>query len=121
MPDFGIYTGYIDCDLAILGLRKQGRDLDPSTYWKDLRSLGTFNAGGGLGCSDTGLGLETYGKITLGGSFPGQRICTYVMQVKDGKFVVLKPKGTSTPYWTGDLIEESVDPQYLVTTTSAGK
>ncbi len=32
VPDFGIYTGYIDCDLAILGLEKQGKDLDPTTY-----------------------------------------------------------------------------------------
>jgi branched-chain amino acid transport system substrate-binding protein len=121
VPDFGIYTGYIDCDLAILGLRKQGKQLDPSTYWRDLRSVGTFNAGGGLGCSDTGLSLETYGKITPGGAFPGQRICTWALQVKDGKFVVLKPKDGNSTYWTGDLIEESVDPQYLVTTTTSAK
>jgi branched-chain amino acid transport system substrate-binding protein len=121
VPDFGIYTGYIDCDLAILGLRKQGKQLDPSTYWQDLRSVGTFNAGGGLGCSGTGLSLESYGKITPGGAFPGQRICTWALQVKNGKFVVLKPKDVTSTYWTGDLIEESVDPQYLATTTSGAK
>jgi branched-chain amino acid transport system substrate-binding protein len=121
VPDFGIYTGYIDCDLAILGLEKQGDDLDPTTFAEDLRSVGSFNPGGGLGCSRVGLGLDTYGKIKPGGSYPGQRICSYAMQVKNGKFVVLKPKDSKTPYWTGDLIEESVDPQYLVTTTTAAK
>ena len=118
VPDFGIYTGYIDCDLAILGLEKQGKDLDQSTYWQDLRSVGTFNPGGGLGCSRVGLSLETYGKITPGGSFPGQRICSWALQVKNGKFVLLQPRDSTTTYWTGDLIEASVDPQYLVTTTT---
>jgi branched-chain amino acid transport system substrate-binding protein len=121
VPDFGIYTGYIDCDLAILGLQKQGAHLDQATYADDLRSLGTFNPGGGLGCSDVGLSLATYGKIAEGGMYPGQRICTWALQVKDGKFVVLKPKDATTSYWTGKLIDQSVDPQYLVTTTSRGR
>jgi branched-chain amino acid transport system substrate-binding protein len=120
VPDFGIYTGYIDCDLAILGLQKQGKDLDQSTYADDLRSLGSFNPGGGLGCSTVGLGLDTYGKISPGGTYPGQRICTWALQVEDGKFVVLEPEDATTTYWTGKLIEQSVDPQYLVTTTTGG-
>jgi hypothetical protein len=33
----------------------------------------------------------------------------------------LKPKDSDTTYWTGKLIEASVDPQYLVTTTTAAK
>lgn len=119
VPDFGIYTGYIDCDMAIMGLKKQGDDLDPSTYWEALRSVGTYNAGGGLGCTDSSLSLETYGKIVLGDETNGRRICTWALQVKDGKFVVLKPKDSNTSYWTGELIEESVDPQYVVTTTTA--
>ena len=121
VPDFGIYTGYIDCDMAIMGLKKQGDDLDPSTYWEALRSVGTYNAGGGLGCTDSSLSLETYGKIVLGDETNGRRICTWALQVKDGKFVVLKPKDSNTTYWTGELIEESVDPQYIVTTTTAAK
>ena len=28
VPDFGVYTGYIACDLAILGLQQQGDNLD---------------------------------------------------------------------------------------------
>jgi branched-chain amino acid transport system substrate-binding protein len=121
VPDFGIYTGYIDCDLAILGLQKQGDDLDPSTFAEDLRSIGTFNAGGGLGCSNSSLSLETYGKIVVGDTANGRRICSWALQVKNGKFVVLKPKDSDTTYWTGELIEESVDPQYIVTTTTTTK
>ena len=67
VPDFGIYTGYIDCDLAIMGLEKQGDDLDPSTYWKALRSVGTYNAGGGLGCTNSSLSLETLRQDRGGG------------------------------------------------------
>jgi branched-chain amino acid transport system substrate-binding protein len=119
VPDFGVYTGYIDCDMAIMGLEKQGDDLDPTTYWQALRSVGTYNAGGGLGCTNSNLSLETYGKIVVGGEANGQRVCTWALQVKDGKFVVLKPKDAKTSYWTGELIEESVDPQYVVTATSA--
>jgi branched-chain amino acid transport system substrate-binding protein len=119
VPDFGIYTGYIDCDLAIQGLAKQGDDLDPTTYWQALRSIGTYNAGGGLGCTDSSWSLETYGKIVAGDSTDSRRICTWALQVKDGKFVVLKPKDSKQSYWTGELIEESVDPQYVVTTTTS--
>jgi branched-chain amino acid transport system substrate-binding protein len=119
VPDFGIYTGYIDCDLAILGLKKQGKDPDPTTFAEDLRSIGTYNAGGGLGCSNSSQSLETYGKVVTGEATDGRRICSWALQVKNGKFVVLKPKDSDTSYWTGELIEESVDPQYLVTTTTA--
>ena len=37
------------------------------------------------------------------------------MYVKDGKFVLLKPKGSKTPYWTGKLIGASA----VSTTTTA--
>ena len=47
-----------------------------------------------------------------------QRACQWAVQVKDGKFVVLKPPGAKTSYWTGDLIPESLPPEYLVTTTT---
>ena len=40
VPDFGIYTGYIDCDLAITGLKQQGKDLDQTTYVGRTRKLG---------------------------------------------------------------------------------
>jgi branched-chain amino acid transport system substrate-binding protein len=110
VPDFGIYTGYIDCDLAILGMKQQGKNLRRSTYAAGLRKLGHFNAGGGLGCGDTDVSVAGYGK-------PGATICTWAMQVKNGKFVVLKPKGSKNPYWTGKLVGASVTE--ATTTTAA--
>lgn len=107
VPDFGIYTGYMDCELAILGLKQQGKTLDRSTFAEDLRSLGQVNPGG-LGCQPIDISLENYGK-----SAPTN--CTWAMQVKDGKFVVFKPKGTGKPYWEGTLIGETL----TATTTTA--
>ena len=80
--------------------------------------MGQFNPGGGLGCRNANLSLETYGKA-VASSGREQRACLWATQVKDGKFVILKPKGAKTSYWTGDLIPESLPPEYLVTTTTA--
>jgi branched-chain amino acid transport system substrate-binding protein len=108
VPDFGIYTGYVDCDLAILGLKQQGKNLDPSTYADGLRKLGHVNPAG-LGCQDLDISVESYGK-------PAPTICQYAIIVKDGKFVILKPKSGGKPYWTGKLIGASVT---APTTTTA--
>src|SRR5262249_61973446 len=43
VPDFGIYTGYMDCDLAIQGLKAQGKNLDQSTFSDTMRKLGKVN------------------------------------------------------------------------------
>jgi ABC-type branched-subunit amino acid transport system substrate-binding protein len=107
VPDFGIYTGYTDCDMAILGLQQQGKTLDQSTYSADLRKLGKINPAG-LNCQDLDISAESYGKSP-------PTICTWALQVKNDKFVVLKPKGSSTPYWTGKLIGASA----AATTTTA--
>ena len=53
IPDFGVYTGYIACDLAILGLQQQGDNLDPSRFAEDLRSVGACRPWRGLGCRAT--------------------------------------------------------------------
>jgi branched-chain amino acid transport system substrate-binding protein len=111
IPDFGIYTGYSDCDLAILGLKQQGKNLDQSTYSSDLRKIGTFNQGGGLGCGPTDISAATYGQAP-------PTICTWAVVVKDGKFVILKPKGTGQTFWTGKLIAKSVT-EATTTTTAA--
>jgi len=119
VPDFGVYTGYIDCDLAILGLKQQGDNLDPNTYADDLRKVGTFNPGGGLGCADASLSIETYGKARLDGSGPTP--CSWALQVKNGKFVVFEPKNSKTSYWTGKLIRRSIPPEYITTDPTAGR
>jgi ABC-type branched-subunit amino acid transport system substrate-binding protein len=120
VPDIGVYTGYIACDLAVIGLQRQGDDLDQATFADTLRSVGTINPGDGLGCSDINLSMETYGKIVDIGD-KNQRVCEWFVRLKDGKFVLFRPKSSKASYWTGDLVEESVPPQYTVPTTSARK
>ena len=112
VPDFGIYTGYIDCDLAITGLKAQGKNLDQSTYSTALRNVdgGHINPAG-LGCGDLDISIENYGKQP-------PTPCTYAMQVKDGKFVILKPKSGGKPYWTGKIIGASIT-ENATTTTAA--
>ena len=110
VPDFGVYTGYVDCDLAILGLKQQGKNLDQSTYADGLRKLGQVNPAG-LGCQDLDISVASYGQQP-------PTICSWAMIVKNDKFVVLKPKGGTTPYWTGKLVGKSVT-EATTTTTAA--
>jgi ABC-type branched-subunit amino acid transport system substrate-binding protein len=109
VPDFGIYTGYMDCDLAITGLKQQGDNLDRSTFAADLRKLGTVNPAN-LNCQPIDISAETFGQ-------PAPEICQYAMIVKDGKFTLLKEKGSDKQYWTGKLIGRSVTE--ATTTTAA--
>jgi len=109
VPDFGVYTGYTDCDLLITGLKQQGDNLDPSTFASGIRELGNVNPAN-LNCQPLALGLDTYGK-------PPSENCQYAMYVKDGKFALLKPKGSNKQFWTGKLIGESVTAN--TTTTAA--
>jgi hypothetical protein len=65
----------------------------------------------GLNCQDLDISAESYGTSP-------PTICQWSMQVKDGKFVVLPPKGGGKPYWTGKLIGASVT-ENTTTTTAA--
>jgi branched-chain amino acid transport system substrate-binding protein len=107
VPDFGIYTGYTDCDLAITGLKQQGKNLDQSTYVSDLRKVGKVNPGN-LGCQPIDISAATYGQ-------PAPTSCSYAMVIKNGKFTLLKPKGGGN-FWTGKLITASAQ---ATTTTAA--
>ena len=110
VPDFGIYTGYTDCDLAITGLKEQGKDLDQSTYADGIRKLGKVNPAD-LGCQPLDLSVENFGKAPA-------TTCSWALFVKDGKFAILKPKGGGDPFWTGKLIGASVT-ENATTTTAA--
>ena len=108
VPDFGIYTGYTDCDLAITGLKEQGKNLDRTTFADGIRALGKVNPAN-LSCQPLDLSVESYGK-------PPATSCLWTTIVKDDKFVVLKPKTGGTPFWTGKLVGASVT---APTTTTA--
>jgi branched-chain amino acid transport system substrate-binding protein len=80
VPDFGQYTGYVTCELMILGLRAAGKTPTRDSFVTGLRNVGTYDAAG-LGCGPTDISAEHYGKFPIDG-------CTYAVTVKNGKFVV---------------------------------
>jgi branched-chain amino acid transport system substrate-binding protein len=100
VPDFGIYTGYTDCELAIIGLKEQGKNLDRSTFSDGIRAIGKINPGN-LSCQPLDLSAETYGQ-------PAESVCQYAVVIKNGKFALLKPKSGGKDYWTGKLISQSL-------------
>ena len=101
-----MYTGYITCDLAIVGLENAGDPPTRAAFAPNLRKLGTYDQAG-LSCRPIDVSLETDGQAS-------PTSCSWYVQVKDGKFVLFPPKGKSakTP-WESKLIEESA----VVTTT----
>jgi branched-chain amino acid transport system substrate-binding protein len=108
VPDFGMYTGYITCDLAVVGLKNAGDPPVRADFAPNLRKLGTYDQAG-LGCRPIDISLETYGQAAKTG-------CGWYVQIKDGKFVLFPPKGkpAKTP-WESKLIEETA----VATTTTA--
>ncbi|MEX1008076.1 MAG: ABC transporter substrate-binding protein [Acidimicrobiia bacterium] len=108
IPDFGVYTGYITCDLAIKGLQNAGNPPTRDAYAANLRKTKTYDQAG-LSCRPIDISLETYGQASDVG-------CGWYVQVKNGKFVLFPPKGkpAATP-WPSKLIQEST----AVTTTTA--
>jgi branched-chain amino acid transport system substrate-binding protein len=92
IPDYGQYTGYITCNLAILGLQNAGKTPTRRGFIDGLRELGTHN-GDGLTCAPVDISLENISRAPT-------TSCSYFMYVKDGKFVIMN-KGK--PY-TGKLV-----------------
>jgi ABC-type branched-subunit amino acid transport system substrate-binding protein len=81
VPDYGKYTGYITCDLAITALEQQGKNPSRETFASKFRALGKYDAAG-LNCRPYDVGLDTFGKFPATG-------CIFGTQVKNGKFVVV--------------------------------
>ena len=106
VPDFGIYTGYITCDMAILGLQNAGNPPTRAAFAPNLRKLGTYDQAG-LACQPVDISTATYGQAPKTG-------CGYYVQVKNGKFVLFKQKNGSAA-WPSKLIAAST----VATTTTA--
>jgi ABC-type branched-subunit amino acid transport system substrate-binding protein len=81
VPDYGQYTGYITCELAILGLQNAGKTPTRRGFIDGLRKLGTYDEAG-LACNPVDISLEHIRTAPEVG-------CSYYMYVKDGKFVVM--------------------------------
>jgi branched-chain amino acid transport system substrate-binding protein len=82
VPNYGVYTGYITCDMAILGLKNAGKDPTRQGFVDGLRKTnGGIYDSAGLTCKPINLSYEHFGKISDTGP------CIYYIQVKNGKFV----------------------------------
>ena len=104
VPDYGIYTGYITCDLAVLGLQNAGNPPTRAAFAPNLRKLGTYDQAG-LACRPIDISLATYGQAQ-------PTSCLWYVQVKNGKFAPFPANGKPI---TGKLIGAST----VATTTTA--
>jgi ABC-type branched-subunit amino acid transport system substrate-binding protein len=105
VPDYGIYTGYITCDMAIVGLQNAGNPPTRAAFAPNLRKLGTYDQAG-LACQPIDVSTATYGQAAPTG-------CLWYVQVKNGKFVPFPANGKPV---TGKLIGAST---VATTTTTA--
>jgi branched-chain amino acid transport system substrate-binding protein len=96
VPDYGTYTGYIACDLAIVGLKNAGKDLTRQGFVDAIRNTngGSYN-GAGLLCRPVNLSYEKYGTVS-------PTSCTWFVNVKNGKFNVLNGGKPLTGKLVGD-------------------
>ena len=83
VPNYGVYTGYITCDMAIMALQNAGKNPTRQSFVDGLRKAnGGKYESAGLTCNPIDLSYEHFGKIS------DLESCLYYVQVKDGKFVV---------------------------------
>jgi branched-chain amino acid transport system substrate-binding protein len=80
VPDYGGYTGYIGCDLAVTGLQHAGQNPTRRGFIDGLHELGTYDAAG-LTCAPVDISLKNFGKAPA-------TSCVYIVHVQDGKWVL---------------------------------
>jgi branched-chain amino acid transport system substrate-binding protein len=82
VPNYGVYTGYITCDMAVLGLKNAGQNPTRKSFVDGIRNTngGKYDSAG-LTCKPIDLSYAHFGKIS---ATPG---CIYYITVKNGKFV----------------------------------
>jgi branched-chain amino acid transport system substrate-binding protein len=114
VPDYGKYTGYITCDLAITALEQMGKNVNREDFAPKFRALGKYDAAG-LNCRPYDVGLDTFGKFPETG-------CIYGTQIKNGKFVVVNKGKPVIGKLVGDkdALEANRTGNPLVTTTVPG-
>jgi branched-chain amino acid transport system substrate-binding protein len=105
VPDYGYYSGYIACDMAIVGLQHAGNPPTRDAFAPNLRKLGTYDQAG-LACHPIDISAATSGQAS-------DSNCSWYVQIKNGKFVPFPANGKP---WTGKLIGASTG---TTTTTTA--
>jgi branched-chain amino acid transport system substrate-binding protein len=114
VPDYGAYTGYIACDLAITGIEQAGKSPTAKGFIDGLHQLGTYKAAD-LTCAPVDISLANFGKTPA-------KSCQYFVTFKNGKFVVMNNGKPIIGKIVGDptLIAANKQGQAAdVTTTSA--
>ncbi len=115
VPDYGTYTGYIICDMAIMGLQNAGKDPTRQSFVDAIRKTngGQYDAAG-LTCKPIDVSYENFGKVV-------DESCLWYVTVKDGKFVALNKGKPITGKLVGDpnLIKEYESNTGGITTTTA--
>ena len=94
VPDYGSYTGYIVCDMAITGLEQAGANPTRQGFVDGIRKLGKYDAAG-LTCLPVQVGYDTFGTTP-------ETSCNWFLIVKDGKFKVLNGGKPITSKLLGD-------------------
>jgi branched-chain amino acid transport system substrate-binding protein len=97
VPDFGVYTGYLAADLLIKGLQAAGKNLTRDGYITATKGLDTWDAAG-LGCEPVDVSAQGFGTAP-------KTICSWYLQIKNGKFVLYPTKNSIK----GTLIPESLN------------
>ncbi len=96
VPDYGTYTGYIVCDIAILGLKNAGKNPTRQSFVDGIRKTnGGKYDGAGLLCKPIDLSYESFGTIA-------KDTCTWFVGVENGKFKVLNGGKVETGKLVGD-------------------
>ncbi len=114
VPDYGAYTGYLSCDLAITGLQQAGKNPTSQGFIDGLHKLGTYKAAD-LTCQPLDISLTNFGKTPT-------KSCQYFITFKNGKFVVMNGGKPIFGKLVGDpaLIKANAEGQAAdVTTTVA--
>jgi branched-chain amino acid transport system substrate-binding protein len=113
VPDYGAYTGYIGCDMAITGLQGAGKNPTGQGFIDALRKLDAYPAAN-LTCAPLDLSLKNYGKSPT-------KSCQYFVTFKDGKFVVMNKGKPIFGKLVGDpaLVKANASGQAADVTTTA--
>jgi branched-chain amino acid transport system substrate-binding protein len=96
IPDFGAYTGYQTCELAILGIQHAGNPPTRAAFMPGLRALQTVNPGN-LSCASVDISSQNYGKT------PAQN-CDWFVYVKSGHWNLYPQNGQP---WLSTVIPSS--------------
>jgi branched-chain amino acid transport system substrate-binding protein len=96
VPGFGEYTGYVSCDLAIVGLQNAGKNPTRQGWVDGIRNTngGIYN-NAGLTCSPRNFSPANFGKVVT-------NACLWYVAIKNGKWTVLNGGKPTTGKLVGD-------------------